>query len=47
MKHKSLGDDMEPATEEETEQLAEQFLDEWELHAFLINDEKLREKDET
>lgn len=34
---------------EDTDQQAEQFLDEWELHELLINDEKLLESknDET
>lgn len=44
MKQKDL-----PETEEETEEEAEQFLDDWELQALLINDKKLMEskKDET
>ena len=37
-----------PEAEEETEQEAQDFLDDWELQALLINDEKLREiKDES
>ena len=35
-----------PETEENTEQEAQDFLDDWELQALLINDEKLRESQE-
>ncbi len=42
MKPKCLVEPMEPVTEEETELLAEQFLDDWELKALLINDEKMK-----
>ncbi|MGB0361175.1 MAG: hypothetical protein ACPGEF_07200 [Endozoicomonas sp.] len=31
-------------TDEEVEQIAQQFCDDWELQAMLINDEKLREQ---
>ena len=37
-----------PEAEEDTEREAQDFLDDWELQKFLINDEKLREiKDES
>jgi len=35
-----------PEAEEDTEQEAQDFLDDWELQALLINDEKLRESKE-
>lgn len=34
----------QPETDEDIEQQAQQFCDDWELQAMLINDEKLREQ---
>ena len=34
----------QPETDEDIDQLARQFCDDWELQAMLINDEKLREQ---